>query len=516
MSDETLEAEAASSPAIPLSPREIRAVMVGLMLVILLGGLEQTIVAVSLPMMSADLHGVALLPWVVSGYLIAVAVSTPIYGKLGDLYGRRIMLFSAIVIFMAASALCALATSMPMLVGARVLQGIGGAGLLSTAQAIIADIISPRERGRFQGYISTAFAIASVMGPLAGGLLTQYASWRWIFWINLPLGAFALAVSLRTLARLPVPGIKRPVDYGGAILLILGLTPLLTAITRIGHGAPPLDMENTLLFSSSFIAMLAFVWQELRTEEPIIPLGLLRNPVVALSCLILLSTFIQLIALSVLIPLRLQILTGSGADGAAYQLIPLSFAIPMGAYLGGQVMSRTGRYKKIQLLGAIVVPLMVAITAYTNPAHTAINVLATVIAGFAIGIQLPTATVAGQNAVNHRHVGIVTALGAFSRSLGAALGIAILMAVLFAQLHNLAPQALQAYPGAELLRLMVDSGAGTDAHALLIGPATQAFQVVFLASALAATSTILFGALIPDRPLSSKRPPASRPAPESP
>jgi len=501
----------ASPPAgnTALSPSEVRSVVIGLMLAILLGALDQTIVAVSLPMMAADLHGVDLLAWVVSGYLIAVAVATPIYGKLGDLYGRRVMLSSAIGIFLVTSVLCALSTSMPMLVGSRILQGIGGGGLISVAQATIADVVSPRERGRYQGYISTSFAIASVVGPLAGGLLTEFVSWRWVFWINLPLGLLALVISYKALTRLSVPHIKRPIDILGALLLIVGLTALLIAVTFIGQGAGWLEPRNIALFGIAICAMAGFVWQERRAAEPIIPLQLLSNPIVSCSCSILLIAFVQVIALSVLIPLRLQMLTDSGADGAAYQLMPLSLAIPIGAYIGGTVMTRTGLYKQIQLVGAILVPISVALLALLDADAVALNIVITVVAGLSIGLQLPTSTVAAQNAVQHRHLGIVTAISAFSRSLGAAMGIAVLMAILFAALHSHAPASFSTMPGADLIRQMVgDVGVPPDAaiRQQLAEPATDAFRIVFLLSALLGVVSIVLGLLIPAKPLSEEAP----------
>ena len=369
----------------PLSQTEVRAVVIGLMLAILLGALDQTIISVALPMMSAELQGFDLLAWVVSGYLVAVAVATPIYGKLGDLYGRRAMLSFAIGLFLLASVACALAQSMPMLVAARIMQGLGGGGLISVAQATIADVVAPRDRGRFQGYISGAFAVASVSGPLAGGLLTEYLSWRWIFWINLPLGLAAFIISRRALARLPVPNVKRPVDYLGALLLSSGLSLLLIAITRIGQGVAWREAVNLQLFAVALVALVAFLWQERRAVEPIIPLALFRIPIMALCCAILFIAFFQLVSLSVLIPLRLQMMTDAGVEGSALQLIPLSLAIPLGAYVGGSLTARSGRFKRVQLTGAAMVPIAVLGLAIIDPHAALLGAILMAITGIGIG-----------------------------------------------------------------------------------------------------------------------------------
>ena len=374
-----------ASPPSPLSHAEVRSVIIGLMLAILLGALDQTIVSVALPKMSAELQGFELLAWVVSGYLVAVAVATPIYGKLGDLYGRRAMLSSAIAIFLIASVACALAQSMPMLVAARILQGLGGGGLISVAQATIADVVAPRDRGRFQGYISGAYAVASVCGPLAGGFLTAYLSWRWVFWINLPLGLAAFVISRRALARLPVPHVKRPVDYPGALLLSLGLSLLLIGITRIGQGAAWSEALNLQLFAVAAAALAAFLWQERRAIEPIIPLDLFRMPTVSICCGILFIAFFQIVSLSVLIPLRLQMMTEVGVEGSALQLIPLSLAIPFGAYVGGSLTARSGRFKRIQLSGALLVPCAVLGLALIDPRASIAGTLLMALTGLGIG-----------------------------------------------------------------------------------------------------------------------------------
>ena len=498
-----------------LSHSDVRSVIIGLMLAILLGALDQTIVSVSLPMMASDLQGVDLLAWVVSGYLIAVAVATPIYGKLGDLYGRRVMLSSAITIFLLTSVASAMAPSMPFLVGARILQGLGGGGLISVAQAIIADVVAPRDRGRYQGYISAAFAVASVTGPLAGGLLTTYLSWRWVFWINLPLGLVALLSSRRALALLPVPKVKRPIDFLGAILLIVGLATLLIGITRVGQGAGWLDALNSKLFGVTVIALLAFYWQERRAAEPIVPLGMFSNRTVNVSCAILFIAFIEIVSLSVLIPLRLQMLTKAGADGSALQLVPLSLAVPTGAYIGGRLMTRMGRYKHLQMFGALLVPIAVLGLAFLAPGSAASTMVCMAVTGLGIGLQLPTSTVAVQNAVEHRYVGIATAVSAFCRSLGAAMGIAVLMALLLAALQADAPASASGFSGAEIIKALIgDAQVHVDAmvKAQLAGSAQEAFRNIFsVASGIGFVSFIL-SMLVKDEAL-EERVPVERPQP---
>jgi EmrB/QacA subfamily drug resistance transporter len=484
-----------------LSHTEVRSVIIGLMLVIVLGALDQTIVSVSLPMMASDLQGVGLLAWVVSGYLIAMAVATPVYGKLGDLYGRRIMLSTAIAIFLLASIGSAMAPTMPFLVGARIVQGLGGGGLISVAQAIIADVVSPRDRGRYQGYISGAFAVASVSGPLAGGLLTTYLSWRWVFWINLPLGLAALFISRWALVRLPVPEVRRSIDYPGAIFMIIGLVTLLIGVTRAGQGAAWFDAGNLRLFGITLVAMVLFCWQEQRADEPIVPLRMFNNRTVALSCIILFIAFIQVVSLSVLIPLRLQMLTMAGADGSALQLVPLSLGIPVGALVGGRLMTRTGHYKNIQLVGTLIVPAAVFGLAIVDPDSILSGVICMGSIGLGVGIQLPTSTVAIQNAVEYRYVGIATAVAAFCRSLGAAIGIAVLMALLLVTLQAHAPASAASLSGGEIIKALVgDTAVHVNAivREQLTGTAENAFQKIFSVAAAIAFGSFLFGLFIKD------------------
>lgn len=491
------------------------------MLAILLGAIDQTIISVSLPQMATDLQGVDLLAWVVSGYLIAMAVATPIYGKLGDIYGRRIVLSSAIILFLIASVACALAPTMPVLVAARILQGLGGGGLISVAQATIADVVAPRDRGRYQAYISGAFAIASVSGPVLGGLLTTYLSWRWIFWLNLPLGIPALLISRRALAKLHKPSTKRDIDYMGAGMLTVGLSALLLGITRIGQGAHLMQPSTLWLLAITVVALALYYRNARRTSEPIIPLDLFQIRTVTISCLILFVAFIQLIGLTVLIPLQLQMVTPMAADGAALRLIPLSLSVPLGAYVGGKLMVRMGTFKHIQLAGTLMAPISLVWLSIIQPESAVLMTLSLTLLGTGIGMQLPTSTVAVQNAVPHRHVGVATGVSAFCRSLGSAMGVALLMAYLLMSLRLGSNLAATALSGADIINILVSKGSidpadtglalrqGDISLDTLGATASAAFQNVYRLAAVIAVAPIAFTLLLKNERLSERLPPTA-------
>ncbi|MEO8857764.1 MAG: MFS transporter [Burkholderiaceae bacterium] len=497
------------SPAPPafLPAAQVRAVMTGLMIVVLLGAMDQTIVSVALPQMSGDLQGFSLLAWVVSGYLIATAVSMPIYGKLGDLYGRRNTLSYAIVIFLLASAACAMASSMEMLVGSRILQGIGGGGLISVAQAVVADVVSPRERGRYQGYFSTTYAVASVAGPLVGGLLTHYLSWRWVFWINLPLALAALVIARRTLSMLPVPKIHRRIDFGGAVLLTSALSALLVAITRAGQGMAWLSAENSLLFGASLVLLLAFVWQETRFPEPLIPLRLFKMRTVVICCVVAFIGFIQIVSLSVLIPLQMETLAGAGPREAAYGLIPFTLATPIGAYVAGKFAAYSARFKPLILVGNALAFAGLLGFAFSGVHAVFLNALLLAVVGFGIGMQLPSTMVGVQNAVLRQDTGVATATIAFVRSFGAAIGVAVLTAILLSGLRGNAPGLAASMSGAEILRGLIEGNLAaadpTLRQHLTLG-ASAAFRQIFLVSAFLGLVALGAGALLRNEKLHDK------------
>ncbi len=490
------------APRLALLPDEVRTVIIGLMLAILLAALDQTIVSVALPRMAEDLKGFSLLAWVVSGYLVASTVVTPIYGRLGDLFGRRLMLSGAILIFLVSSCACALASSMPMLVAARVLQGLGGGGLISTSQAIIADVVSLRERGRYQGYISGVYAVSSVAGPVVGGLLTHYLSWRWCFWINLPLGLAAFLASRKALARLPVPGVRRRIDYFGAVLLCTGLSTLLLFITRIGQGIGALENRNVELIVAAMVGLSVFVLWEKRQREPIVPLELFRIRAVTIGCAVLFFGFFNLIGMSVLLPLRFQIVAAATADQAALRLVPLSLFIPLGAFVAGRTMTYSGRYRPIALTGAILVPLAMVAVALCTPTQTLLLAVMMSVAGLGIGLQFPTSLVAVQNAVPQSSVGIATASTALFRSLGGAIGIAVLSTVLLATLHG-ADGLPQGTTGGDVLHAILVAASAPAALGTLDLRviAEHAFTRIFLVGAVIAMIPIALIFYLPDATL---------------
>jgi EmrB/QacA subfamily drug resistance transporter len=484
----------AVDPSTRFTHVEQRNIIIGLMLAILLGGLDQTIVAVALPKMGDELNGFSLIAWVVSGYLVASTVVTPIYGKLGDLFGRRMLLSVSIVVFLVASIACAFAQTMPQLIVARVVQGLGGGGLISISQTIIADVVPLRERGRYQGYISAVFAVASVAGPVVGGLLTHYLSWRWIFWINLPLGAAAFFVSRRALVHLPVAGIRRRIDYVGAVLLMAGLTMLLIPITRIGQGVAWNDGPNALLFVSALVVLGVCLWHENRTAEPIIPITLLGIPLVASCCGILFLCFFQLVALSSLSPLRFEMVAGVTPDAAAWRLLPLTFTIPLGAFITGRLMLKTGRLKPQQVGGTLCIPLGLLGLAFTSPVHAILTAVLMTVVGLSIGIVMPSSLVAVQNVVPRHNMGVATAATAFSRSLGGAIGVALLSAILLASMHGASDGSAPAATGELAPRLASLTGASAvDVEA--------AFRKLFLFAAAVSCIAFVLALRLPDERL---------------
>lgn len=417
----------------------IRSILVALMLAIFLGALDQTIVAVSIPAISAQFKDVSQLAWVISGYMVAMTVAVPIYGKLGDLYGRRRLMLFGMGLFTLASLFCGLAQNMEQLVLARIIQGIGAGGMISVSQAIIGDIVPPRERGRYQGYFSSMYAVASVAGPVLGGYMTEYLSWRWVFLINLPLGLVSWWIAHRTLVGLPIPQRKPIIDYLGTVLMIIGLTSLLLGITFIGQGHSWHDDQVLGLLGVALVALALFVWHERRTLEPLLPMHLFANRSAVLCWCTVFFTSFQAISLIVLMPLRYQSITGAGADSAALHLLPLAMGLPMGAYFAGRMTSVTGHYKPMILTGALLMPFAILGMAFSPPSAELLSGVFMLLSGIAAGMQFPTSLVGAQNSVQQHDIGVSTSTTNLFRALGGAMGVALMSALLLALLHDALP-----------------------------------------------------------------------------
>ena len=476
-----------------LPPTTLRNVLTALMLAIFLGALDQTIVAVSLPAISAQFNDVGLLAWVISGYMVAMTVAVPIYGKLGDLYGRRRMILTGISLFTLASIACAMAQDMQQLVLARVLQGIGAGGMVSVSQAIIGDFVPPRERGRYQGYFSSMYAVASVAGPVLGGWLTEYLSWRWVFWINLPLGLVALWAIHRALAGMPAQRREAQVDYLGAVLLILGLGSLLLGITLVGQGHAWVDTAVLALFACAVLGLALFIVHERSCPEPLLPLGLFGNRVAVLCWGVIFFASFQSISLTMLMPLRYQGITGAGADSAALHLLPLAMGLPLGAFTGGRMTSRTGRYKPQILAGAVLMPVAIFAMALTPPQSGWLSAFFMLLTGIACGLQFPTSLVGTQSAVDSKDIGVATSTTNLFRSLGGAMGVACMSSLLLGLLHQ---------GGFEMLgNPLLGSLKAGEVDLVTQGRLTETFRQLLMGSGLVALLGLVAAVALPDRQL---------------
>jgi EmrB/QacA subfamily drug resistance transporter len=436
------------SGAIRFTHRETITIIVGLMLGMFLSALDQTIVATALPRISSDLQGVGHLSWVVSSYLLTSTAATPIYGKLSDLYGRKIMLQIAIVIFLLTSLLCAIAGSMGQLIVFRGLQGLGGGGLIAMAHATIADVISPRERGRYQAYIAAVFAVASVVGPVLGGLFVDHLTWRWVFWINLPLGIGALVMSQLTLKRLVAKRLRHKIDYLGAVLVVSAVCCVLLVTTMGGNDVPWNSPLIKALAGGALVLFAGCVVQELRASEPVLPPRLFSNPIFVVANLTNLLTSVGMLGGIVFMPLFLQLVYRLGAADSGLMLIPLTATSVIGAITTGRLVAKTGRYRIFPILGVVVTFLgMASLSTVTAATPLYITACAMALGGLGIGLIMPVMMVVVQNAVEARDLGTATSSISFFRSMGGSFGVALFGAVLIARLNAL----VGAVPGYEAL-----------------------------------------------------------------
>ena len=433
----------------------ILVILGALMLGMFLAALDQTIVATALPTIAGDLHGLNHLSWVVTAYLLTSTISTPLWGKLGDLYGRKKLFQAAIVIFLAGSALSGLSQDMAQLIGFRALQGIGAGGLMVGAQAIIGDLVSPRQRGRYMGYFGAVFALSSVIGPLAGGFITQHLSWRWVFYINLPIGVVALAV-IAVVLHLPRHRTRHTIDFLGTALLAAGVTAIILFTTWGGTtyawGSAPII--SLAVAAVVFVAL--FCWAELRAAEPIIPLGLFRISVFSVSNSIGFLVGFVMFGAIIYIPLYLQTVHAATPTSSGLQLLPLVCGMLVTFTISGRLVTKWGRYKIFPVLGTALMSVGLFLLSLLTPSTPlVISSIYMAVVGAGIGLVMQVLVVAVQNAVPQSQLGTATSSSTFFRSIGGAFGVAIFGAIFINRLavnlpKYLPPAALRAVHGSNI------------------------------------------------------------------
>jgi EmrB/QacA subfamily drug resistance transporter len=419
----------------PVAPARVRLAFAALVVAMLPAVLDQTILATTLPTIASDLGRLADVAWVVTGYLVASTASTPLWGKLGDRHGHGRLLQIALVVFLAGSALCGAAQDLTQLIVFRAAQGLGAGGLMTLAMASVGALVPPRERGRYQGRIAAAFAGASVLGPLIGGLLVDHADWRWVFYVNLPLGALAL-LGLRR--ALPPDAPRRapmgPLDLAGAVLLAAATTAgLLVCVwggDRWGWGSPTV----LGLIASCAALTAAFVARERRAPDPLVPLALLRSRVVAVASVTLFLTTASLFAIIVFVPLFLQATTGATPTEAGLLMLPMMAGTTLATTLSGRHMARTGRYKVFPVAGLGIMAVALAALAALTSARSAVATGAGLaLFGLGFGMVSQVLVVAVQNGVERRQLGTATGVTTFFRALGGSAGAAVLGAAFTAK-----------------------------------------------------------------------------------
>ena len=396
--------------------------------------LDQTILATALPVVAEDLGSISDVSWVVTAYVVAAAASTPLWGKLGDRNGRKLLLEISLALFISASALCGAAQDITQLIVLRMVQGVAAGGLMTLAMAGVGDLVAPRERGRYQGYIAATFAVATIVGPLLGGLLVEHASWRWVFFVNLPLGVVALAGLWLRLPASDTEPARRPLDAAGALLLAGATSALMLACIWGGDRYAWGSAQIVGLAAATIALAGALVIREGRAADPIVPLHLLRTPVVAVASSALFLAIAALFAITVFVPLFLQTTTGASPTEAGLLLVPAMLGITVSTTLSGRSIARTGRYKRFPIAGlALMTVALVMLAAFAGEPSQLATGVGLALFGLGFGMVTQVLMVAVQNSVERRELGIATATAGFFRALGGAVGAAVLGAVFASQ-----------------------------------------------------------------------------------
>jgi EmrB/QacA subfamily drug resistance transporter len=419
----------------PNEQPRVRLIFVALLLVLLLAALDQTIVSTALPTIVGDLGGIAHLSWVVTAYLLASTITGPLYGKLGDLYGRKRILQTAIVIFLIGSALCGLAQSMAQLIAFRALQGLGAGGLMVVTLAVVGDIIPPRERGRYQGYFGAVFGLSTVIGPLLGGFFVDNLSWRWIFYVNLPVGGVALSVIATAFHTREVHK-RHAMDYLGAALLAGALAAIVLFTSLGGTTWAWSSPEVIALIALSVVLVPAFLRVESRAEEPILPLSLFRNHTFSLTSAIGFIVGFALFGAVTYLPLYLQVTKGSSPTVSGLQLTPLMAGVLVTSIASGQLISRLGRYRMFPIAGtALMVVAMFLLARLHADTSTWVAAVYALVLGLGLGMVMQVLVLAVQNSVDRTVMGVATSGSTLFRQVGGSIGVALFGTIFASRVH---------------------------------------------------------------------------------
>jgi EmrB/QacA subfamily drug resistance transporter len=481
-----------SAPAprgVNLSHRQIQIVFLGLMAGMLVAALDQTIVATALPTIVGELGGLSHLSWVVTAYLLTSTVSVPLYGKVSDLLGRKVVFQAAIVIFVLGSILSGISQNMLELILFRAIQGIGGGGLISMAQAIIGDIVAPRDRGKYQGYLGAVFAFASVVGPLLGGFFVDHLTWRWVFYINVPVGAMALAITAVVL-NVPFRKVNHAIDYLGASLIGGAATCLLLVTVWGGNqyawGSAPIIGLGV----AGVVLLVLFIMQERRADEPIIPLRLWNDKVFSVASGLEFLVGFAMFGGIIYLPLWLQTVGGASAQNSGLLILPLMAGLMASSITSGRLITKNGRYKRFPVIGtATIAAGMFLLSTMGVGTSRWISSAYMVVLGLGLGMIIQIMVLAVQNSVPHRDLGTATATETFTRSMGGAFGVAVFGAILTNRLVFNLDRLL---PGASRhLDLASITGSPAAIRAL---PSTTQRAVI---QALASSIHVLFLAAVP-------------------